>query len=211
MRFSSQVLPIASLCAVALTAASTLVQAAPLPVITQNTPITLSIDTPLRSGQTAVGETVHYTVTQDVVGPNHVVLVAKGAPATGHVTLSTPKGSFGTHGRLVYTIDYVRGVSGVQVPLHLTVTADSDIGAAAEAAEETDALEYRPFQDLGFGPDGYVQSGDPGGYYFQQKGLEESEIYDPGRFFGGVDAVVKRGQKYTAKVEKNTPLDRAAY
>ena len=199
-----------ALCAIAFSNAA-MAQAVSPDVIPKGTPVRLRLDTTLRSGQAKVGAPVQFTVAANIDGPRQTLLVARGAPATGRITKSEGKGKFGRPGKLIFTCDSMQAADGTQIPLHLVVEAGSGSGPAADAADVTDAQEYRAFSAPDFDPKGYVQSSQSGGYYFQTTGDSSSLIYDLARFFGGQDAVVKRGQKYSAKVVADTPLNAASY
>lgn len=71
-----------------LLAAACTVPAAAAPTtgafLPKGTPVRLRLDSSLRSGQNKTGQTVLFTVTENVYGPNRVLLLAKGAPASGH-------------------------------------------------------------------------------------------------------------------------------
>ena len=191
----------------------------PKEVISKNTIVKLQLSTDLHSGRQKVGDRVAFTVMQNVDGPNGSLLVARGAPAAGHVTVSFPHGDFGKRGRITFTCDSVRAADGTQIPLHLTVTAPAE---SDTAADDVFSQNYDSFGDTTFGTDsfsppipdsqdGYVQSALPGGYYYAPSSWGGRLIYNPGRFFGGEDAVVKHGQKYSAKVSADTPLNAASY
>lgn len=170
-------------------------------VLAKRTPIRVRLETDLRSGRDKVGEPVIFTVAQNVYGPNHTLLLEKGALARGRVTESAGHGSLGRSGKLVFTCDYARADDGTRVPLNLVVTpssgGDGSTGEIA-AAVSTGARGYDS-------PGGYY-SGYPGGLY-QQAGTAVGVSADLGRVFGdGADVRADRGQQFEATVGADTPL-----
>lgn len=171
-------------------------------VLAKRTPIRVRLETDLRSGRDKVGGPVIFTVAQNVYGPNHTLLLEKGALARGHVTESAGHGSLGRSGKLAFTCDYARADDGTHIPLNLAVTAHSDgDGPTGEitASVSTGARGYYP-------PGGYY-----GGYYggglAQQAGSAVGVSADLGRVFGdGADVKADRGQQYEATVNADTPL-----
>ena len=176
-------------------------------VLPKGTIVRLRLDTDLKAGETKAGQQVTFTVDQDVYGPNHILLLTKGMPATGRVLTSTEHDLFGRRGRLTFTCDDVQPQSGVQVPVKMV--SGSENGAAADAADEMDAQEFYFFNLDPLPTDGYTQSATPG-YYTQRSGLTVSTVYDPGRqFAGGPEITAKRGEKYTAHVAADISLPAA--
>ena len=173
-------------------------------VLPKGTSVRLRLDTDLKAGESKEGQQVMFTVDQNVYGPNHALLLTKGASASGHIVKSAAHDLFGRRGRLTFTCDTVQPKGRVQVPVNLVVGSGS--GAAADAADEMDAQEYYFFNLDPLPTDGYTQSATPG-YYTQHSGLTVSTVYDPGRQFGGSPvATAKRGDKFTAKVAADTPV-----
>ncbi len=178
-------------------------------ILTKGTIVRLRLDTDLEAGSSKPGDSVQFTVARDVYGPDHTLLLTQGMAATGKVTASTEHDRFGRRGQLTFVCDMVQAANGVQVPVNLVVGSGS--GAAADAADETDALEFYSFRLQPLDPDGYVQSASSDGYYTQHQGLEETEIYDPARLFGGnlQKVTAKHGQLYTAHVARDISLPAA--
>ena len=197
--------------AIATASAASLLHADPVPaaltapqaVLSQGTKIPLRLETGLRSGRDKAGEPVLFTVNQNIYGPGHRLLLAKGSPARGHVTESAEAGSFGHAGELIFSCDYALAGGGVRVPLKMVVTLGGSESADAYGAQEH---VFDPGQISGQDPDDYVQSAAPGGYYSQRNGSSASVVFDPGRFFGGKDTTADQGQKYTARVAADTVL-----
>ncbi len=173
-------------------------------VLPKGASVRLRLDTDLKAGESKVGDPVQFLVDQNVYGPNHLLLLSKGAVATGKVTASTAHDLFGRRGRLTFVGTAVQTGAGIQVPITLVVGAGS--GAAADAADEMDAQAYYFFNLDPLPTDGYTQSAAPG-YYTQHSGLTVSTVYDPGRQFAGSPvATAKRGDRFTAKVAADTPV-----
>ena len=174
-------------------------------VLPKGTIVRLRLDTDLTAGEAKADQPVAFTVDQDVYGPNHVLLLTKGTPATGRVLASTEHDLFGRRGRLTFTCDSVQPQSGVPVPVKMV--SGSGSGAAADAADEMDAQEFYSFRLEPLDPDGYVQSANPDGYYTQPNGSESTTIYDPARQFNdSLKVTAKRGSLYTAHVANDISL-----
>jgi len=174
-------------------------------VLAKGTIVRLRIETDLEAGRSKPGDPVQFTVDRDVYGPDHVLLLTRGMAATGKVTASTEHDRFGRRGQLTFVCDTVRAANGVQVPVNLVVGSGS--GAAADAADELDAQEFYSFRLQPLDPDGYVQSESSDGHYIQPQGLEQTEIYDPGRLFsGGAKVTARRGQTYTAHIANSISI-----
>jgi hypothetical protein len=71
----------------------------------------------LRSNVARVGDEVVYYVKEPVLSPGKIVLIKKGARATGKVTRSKRARSLGRKGKLEFTVEQVEGVDGQQIPL----------------------------------------------------------------------------------------------
>ncbi|MHB9108543.1 MAG: hypothetical protein ACYDCO_15915 [Armatimonadota bacterium] len=84
----------------------------------------------LVSGETKENSLVNFTVTQDVVVANRVV-IAKGARATGRVTLSRERGALGKSGSLEFTLDSVLAVDKSRISLRPNFQGGDGMGHGA--------------------------------------------------------------------------------
>lgn len=207
MRFYVPVL-CAALAAATGAATSYAVPAAPVSpqaVLAKRTPVRVRLETDLRSGRDKVGVPVLFTVDQNVYGANHILLLAKGAPARGRVTESAGHGPLGRAGRLVFTCDYARADDGTRIPLNLVVAPST--GGDGSAGEVTASVSTGA---RGLYPPGGYYDGYPGGYpgdVYQQGGVSAGVSADLGRVLGGgADATADRGRLYEAAVTADTPL-----
>ena len=85
-------------------------QVSPAPsqlILLDGTPVKLSINRSVSSGNASVGEQVDFSVLEDVV-INGVVVIPKGSLAIGKVTEAVPKRRMGRAGKLEIVLDYVR-------------------------------------------------------------------------------------------------------
>jgi hypothetical protein len=89
-------------------------------VLPAGTKISLELAEQLKSGDSKVGQTVHYFVQGDVTDDHGRILIKNGAPAFGTVTKSKDHGHFGRKGKLEFTVDYVTAVDGTHIPLRAT-------------------------------------------------------------------------------------------
>lgn len=218
----------------ALFAAGAALHAAPAPasaaapvVLSKGTSLLLRLETDLQSGRDKAGQTVLFTVNQNVYSKNHMLLLEKGAAARGHVTESDGRGSFGRAGTLKFTCDYALTDDGTQLPLNLLVTlhpqsaagnaSDSEVSAAIStgghsypnngaASDEYYRNRFadgvsRDYNGSEFGPDDYSQ----------RSGAAVGISLDPGRVLGnGGNATAQRGEEYEAFVAADTPLTPAS-
>ncbi|MCB8932569.1 MAG: hypothetical protein H6534_03910 [Chthonomonadaceae bacterium] len=95
---------------------------APKPVaLAAGTPVSLILLQKLDSGGTAVGTVVPLMVAEDVKAPDGTVLIRRGAPASGTVTLSRSAGALSalanTPARLALRLERTWGVDGSEIVL----------------------------------------------------------------------------------------------
>src|SRR5260221_932085 len=76
-------------------------------ILLDGTPVKLSINRSVSSGNASVGEQVDFSVKEDVAA-NGVVVIPKGSLAIGKVTEAVPKRRMGRAGKLEIVLDYVR-------------------------------------------------------------------------------------------------------
>ena len=190
--------------------------ASPLvPVLPKGTTIHLRLDSSLRSGRDKAGQTVLFTVTENVYGPNHTLLLARGTPAQGHITESLGNGPLRRSGKLAFTCDEARTADGTRIPLTLRVATSGEKDKAGAVAV---AVRAGVRQEPGSG--GYVSPGnlttgvDPTGpegqlpeAVYRANGVAVGAEVDPVQVLGnGREAQVGRGEEYEAKVAADTPF-----
>lgn len=86
-------------------------------MLADGTHVKLQLTETLSSNKSRVGDKVHYVVDEDVTDSDKKVLISKGAPATGTVTLAKGRGGLGRSGKLEFTCESVTAVDGSQIPL----------------------------------------------------------------------------------------------
>lgn len=92
----------------------------------ESTPILLTLEEKLVSGDTPQGSTIRFRVDRDVYGAEGIILVAAGTPAVGTVTKSSGSGMFGRAGELNFTLDSTTAVDGTPVSLRAVRNAEAD-------------------------------------------------------------------------------------
>lgn len=145
------------------------------------TPVTISIDTPiklrleakLRSGKNKRGEPVPFSVAEAVTAADGTVLVAAGAKAMGEITRSRGRGRLGRSGKLAFKFKYVAGVDRTKVPLRASrsLSARSKRGAVIATA-----VFLTPLTLLFKGEDVILRQGRP----FEAYVAEDTKV-DPDR------------------------------
>lgn len=193
------------------------VAAAPIAgaVLPKGTPVRLRLDSSLRSGQNKAGQTVLFTVTENVYGPHHTLLLAKGTPAQGHITESTGHGPLRRTGRLAFTCDEARTEIGLRIPLSLRVAASGESAPAGGVTVGVVAgVRQEPGTDGYASPGNFTSGVDPTGpegqlpeAVYRANGTFVEAGVDPLQVLGnGEDAHANRGEEYEAKVAADTPL-----
>lgn len=81
------------------------------------TSVKLQVKDTLASNKSKTGDKVEYVVEEDVVDVEKRVLIRKGAPATGVITLAKGRGGLGRSGKLEFTCENVLAVDGNTIPL----------------------------------------------------------------------------------------------
>ena len=102
--------------------------------IPKDTIINIELTSELTSKKAKKGDTVPLQTLENII-INGVTVVPAGTKVEGTVTKATGSGLFGRAGKLEFTIDSVRALNGVKIPLqHTTLKeAGSDGGAIAVA------------------------------------------------------------------------------
>lgn len=106
---------------------------APVPVLPEVTEVTLQDGSEVRlrllksisSATARVDDRVEFEAIEDV-SVKDVVVIKKGATATGRVTEAQGKKSFGRRGKLNFTVDSVKGVDGQNIRLRATRETKGD-------------------------------------------------------------------------------------
>ncbi|MEE3381888.1 MAG: hypothetical protein VZQ81_08280 [Succiniclasticum sp.] len=99
------------------------------------TQLNVELVTALHSKTTRTGDVVHLKMMDNLI-LNDVIVVPAGAEVEGKVTEATSSGFFGRAGKLIFSIDKVRTINGVDIPLEYMgkIQAGSDGGAIAVTA-----------------------------------------------------------------------------
>lgn len=103
--------------------------------IPKETVINVELTSELSSKKAKVGDIVPLKTLENII-INNVVVVPAGTKVEGVVTKATGSGLFGRSGKLEFSINSVKALNGVEIPLeHTTIReAGSDGGAVAVAA-----------------------------------------------------------------------------
>ncbi len=88
------------------------------------TALKLVMEETISSNKAKAGDTVNYSVQDDVKGPSGEILIRKGAKAGGTVTAAKGAGSFGRKGKLEFTAEWVETVDGQRAQLRTTQQAN---------------------------------------------------------------------------------------
>ena len=106
--------------------------------IPKGTVISVELTEELSSKKNHVGDDVKLKTLDNII-INDVIVVPAGSLVSGEVTKCTSSGLFGRAGKLEFTINSVKAVNGVEIPLQYTELkeAGSDDGAVAVAAAVT--------------------------------------------------------------------------
>src|SRR5687767_3330520 len=84
--------------------------------LTDGTPVRLRLNRNLSSQDAKVGDPVDFEVLEDVV-VNGVMIIQRGSPVIGTITLAKSKGRMGKAGKLDVNVDYARSIIGEKVTL----------------------------------------------------------------------------------------------
>lgn len=103
-------------------------------VIPELTEVPVILKDEIQSGGNKAGSELLFFVAQDVYGPGHTFLIARGTPALGHIVQSHTYSTFGRAGKLVLRCDYVLAQDKTRIPLrgvHQEVRGRASNGDAA--------------------------------------------------------------------------------
>ena len=115
------------------------IQASTIPAgqayVPANTQLNVEIVNELTSKKAKKGDLVRFKLLDNLI-INNVVVVPSGSEVDGKVTEATSSGFFGRAGKLIFSIDKVRTINGVDIPLEYMgkIEAGSDGGAIAVVA-----------------------------------------------------------------------------
>lgn len=103
--------------------------------IPKDTILNMELETEITSKKAKVGDDVPLVTMENII-INDVVVIPKGSRVNAKVTKATGSGLFGRAGKLEFTIDSVKAVNGVEIPLEYSTIreAGSDDGAMAVVA-----------------------------------------------------------------------------
>ena len=115
------------------------IAAQPLPQVSagsalpSNTDIWLTLDRKLDSHDVKVGDTLGFKVARDVMLGNYIV-IPRGTPATGRITMRSGRGAFGKSAKLEFDVDNV-AMTNHPVPVsgHFRIAGDGNTGATIGA------------------------------------------------------------------------------
>jgi len=85
--------------------------------LAEGTPVKVTLLESLMSGQGKPGDEVLYELREDLYGPNHELLAAKGTHALGAIITTKKASLLGGSGKLEISCDYTTAVDGTRIPL----------------------------------------------------------------------------------------------
>ncbi|RST31902.1 hypothetical protein HMF7854_14425 [Sphingomonas ginkgonis] len=102
-------------------------------LLPSNSDVWLTLDSEMNSKHVKQGDTISLKVARDVMLGNYVV-IPRGTPATGHISMRSGKGVFGKSAKLEFDLDAVN-LNGRTIPLagHHRVAGDGNTGATVGA------------------------------------------------------------------------------
>ena len=104
-------------------------------LLTEGTPIRLKLVDSLSSGKNRTGDSINFTVSDDVMADDGTtVLIKAGAPAWGTVSDCQKRAMMGQKGELSISIDGTKSVDGKKVPLRANVSRDGNSKLGATVA-----------------------------------------------------------------------------
>jgi hypothetical protein len=113
--------------------AQPLPQVGPGSALPSNTDIWLTLDRKLDSHDVKVGDPLTFKVARDVMLGNYIV-IPRGTPANGRITLRSGRGAFGKSAKLEFDIETIT-LSGHPIPVsgHFRIAGDGNTGATIGA------------------------------------------------------------------------------
>lgn len=106
--------------------------------IPENTILNIELTEEISSKKAHKGDRVPLTLQENVI-VNDVIVIPAGTTVEGYVTEARSSGKFGRSGKLEFSINSVKSLNGVSIPLEYTIKkqAGDDGGAVAVAAAVT--------------------------------------------------------------------------
>ena len=103
------------------------------PALPSNTDVWLTLDRKLDSHDVKVGDPLTFKVARDVMLGNYIV-IPRGTPANGHITVRSGRGAFGKSAKLEFDIETI-SLSGHAIPVsgHFRIAGDGNTGATIGA------------------------------------------------------------------------------
>lgn len=111
--------------------------------VPEGTAVLVELQDELKSGDIAVGTSIHFTVVRAVAGSSGTILIPSGADAYGHITESKRSGFLGAPGKLAFACDYVSLPNGTQIPLRAQELTNH--GGDSRGASIATAILFTPF------------------------------------------------------------------
>jgi len=113
--------------------AQPLPQVGPGSVLPSNTDVWLTLDRKLDSHDVKVGDPLTFKVARDVMLGNFII-IPRGTPANGRITMRTGRGAFGKSAKLDFEIETI-SLTGHAVPVsgHFHIAGDGNTGATIGA------------------------------------------------------------------------------
>ncbi len=99
-------------------------------LLTEQTPIPVTLMSDLKLGANKVGEDVSLEVSQNIYDRKHSLLVPAGTPVLGTVTQSEWRGYWGKAGKIDFTCDYILMPGNNHIPLRATPLRQTASGQA---------------------------------------------------------------------------------
>ena len=113
--------------------AQPLPQVGPGSALPSNTDVWLTLDRKLDSHDVKVGDSLTFKVARDVMLGNFII-IPRGTPANGRITMRSGRGAFGKSAKLDFEIETI-ALSGHAVPVsgHFHIAGDGNTGATIGA------------------------------------------------------------------------------
>jgi len=108
-------------------------QVGPGSVLPSNTDVWVTLDRKLDSHHVKVGDPLTFKVARDVMLGNYIV-IPRGTPASGRITLRSGRGAFGKSAKLEFDVDTIN-LNGHPIPVsgHFRLAGEGNTGATIGA------------------------------------------------------------------------------
>jgi hypothetical protein len=94
--------------------------------IAEGTPIRVRLTQSLSASKAHAADTIPLVVQEDVLAPDDIVVIRKGAPGYGRVVEARPARRLGRRGTLTLAIDSVESVTGERIPVRAEQLAEGE-------------------------------------------------------------------------------------